>query len=112
VSGSPQSTQDVSAAERKLLQLMSDIGFGRLEQLGVVGGRPDLHGLRVVRDIKLGGQGDDVPRPSGDFALKQEVRDFFAVLRGLDSAVIRKIEIRHGLPVHLQIEEAADGGGR
>lgn len=105
------STRDLTATENELLCLMQKIGFGRLEQLRVLGGQPHIGELLIVRDIKLGSQSNEAPRPNGDFALKQEARDFFAVLRKLDEAIVRKVEIRHGLPIHLQIEEAAHPSG-
>lgn len=108
------STHDLTATEHQLLRLMQQVGFGRLESLRVYGGQPDFGELRIIRDIKLGAGADGPPRPDGDFVLKQEAREFFTVLRGLDAAVIRKIEIRHGLPVHLQVQESSEatGGGR
>ena len=109
-SKTPESTPNLSEAERKLLRLMSDVGFGRIKQLRVINGQPNFSNIRIIRDIKLGAQ-DDVQRPSGDFALKRELRAFFTVLRRLDAAIIRKVEIRHGLPAHLQVEEAMDAGG-
>ena len=105
------STRDLNGAERSLLQLIQRIGFGRIEHVRVIQGKPDLSELRVVRDIRLGGPVAEHPQPSGAFSLKQEVRDFFTVLRKLEAAIIRKVEVRHGPPVHLQIEDLAGASG-
>jgi hypothetical protein len=110
----PISSLELANAERKLVELMRRVGFGRLEHAEVRDGQLRFgRPFRVVRDVKLGAS-DKTLEPSHDpFSLKKEVREFVSLVRGLDSAVIRKVEIRHGLPVHIQIEEGGEdfGGG-
>ena len=110
----PESTRDLTNTEKELLGLMRRVAFGRIERLEIVRGElGSREAWRVVRDVKLGTAQIGSKDAHCDFSLKREVQDFFCLIRGLDSAVLRKIEVRHGLPAHVQVEEPArQGGGR
>ena len=98
---------DFSPAKCWLLCLMQQINFGRILDLCVRDGEPDLaQGLRVVRTLKVGVTNS--PRPelqNSDFELKAEVVDLFAQIEVMETGVVRCIEVRHGLPVLLEIEQ-------
>ena len=100
----------LSPTQRRLLDLMLDINFGRIERLTVSGGEPVFDPPpKVVRKIKIGG--DNGPRPERserDFALRPKVREFFGHLTGLGTGTITRIEVQAGLPFSMEIEEPAD----
>ena len=107
--GNMMTKADLLPAGARLVELMQGINFGRIEGLTVRAGTPVLDPPpRVVRDVKLGGENG--PRPEAakqDFALKAQVRDLFAQLEAMGDGTVRCIEIRHGLPFKMAIEEAA-----
>ena len=89
---------------------MQRIGFGRIESLRVAGGQPVFDPPpRVIREVKLGtepaNQTHDVP---SDFTVKRAVVDLLAALASVGTATVA-IEVRHGLPARLIVEEVARG---
>jgi hypothetical protein len=63
---------------------------------------------RVVREIKFGARNG--PRPEAalrDFVLKAQLVEFFACLDTLGDGVIERLEVQHGLPFRVALEEAA-----
>jgi len=100
---------DLSPARARLVELMQGINFGRVERLAVRGGAPVFDPPpRVVREIKFGAENG--PRPEGtkvDFSLKAQVRELFAQMEAMGDGVIRSLEVKHGLPFRMTIEEDA-----
>jgi len=88
---------------------MQRIGFGTIEQLVIRQGEPVLNPPpKVVRDVKFGAENG--PRPESDlndFVLKAQVRDLFAQFDALGNGTIRCLEVKHGLPFRMQVEEAS-----
>ncbi len=88
---------------------MQRLGFGTFENLHIRSGEPIFDPPpRVVRDVKFGG--DNGPRLESaldDFALKAQVRDLFDHFDTLRTGTIRTLEVKHGLPFRMQVEEAA-----
>ena len=88
---------------------MQRINYGRVEGLAVSGGEPVFAPPpRVVREVKFGAENG--PRPEvakADFALKAQVRELFAQMEAMGTGVIRTIEIKHGLPFRMTVEEDA-----
>jgi len=102
------SKRSLSAPRRRLLELMQEINFGRIEGLAVRGGEPVLDPPpRVVREIKFGGEnGPRRELGSDDFALKAQAVEFFAHLSRLGDGTVESLEIKHGLPFRMSVEEA------
>jgi hypothetical protein len=50
------------------------------------------------------------PEPGDDFALKQQIVELIEYIRAVDTGVIRCIEVRHGLPFSMEIENSPEGG--
>jgi hypothetical protein len=100
----------LSAARRRLVELLQDVNFGRVERLEVRGGDPVFDPPpRVVREWKLGA--DNGPRPeraARDFALKAQVVELCGLLDRLGDGVVSVLEIKHGLPFRVEIADAAD----
>ena len=100
----------LTGEERRLVELMRRIAFGRIERLRVINGSPTFEPMpRIVREVKLGGEraGEALARPS-DFTPKQAVVDLLAELNTIGNGVVAMIEVRHGLPCRLVLEEAGD----
>lgn len=103
----PTNKAGLSAARKKLIDIMQRTNFGRVEHLRVRDGEPQLDPRpRVVKTIKLAGA--NAPRLElaiEDFALKREVRDLFEHLDDIRNGVVPVIDIRHGLPMLMEVEE-------
>jgi hypothetical protein len=100
---------ELNELQQKLIELMQQINFGRISNIPVVGGNPELTADTIIeREIKLGGQNGNRPElAKDDFTLKQEVLALIEHLTGMGDGVIRHLEIKHGLPFLIRIEERA-----
>ena len=94
-------------AGQRLVRLMQQLNFGRIEGLVVRDGEPAFDPPpRVVREVKFGGENG--PRPEvakADFTLKAQVRELLAQLDAMGDGVVRCIEVKHGLPFKMTVEE-------
>ena len=102
---------DLSREGQTLVERMQRINFGRIEHLPVRGGQPVwADQSRVIRKVKFGGE--NLPRAEsgyGDFELKRQVVDLFVQFERIGDGLIRSLEIKHGLPFAMDIEEFPDG---
>ncbi len=100
---------ELSGCQRALVEMMQRINFGRVEGLAVKDGNPVLNPPpRVVRQVRFCRQNG--PRPEtakADFALKAEVHDLFAHMEAMGDGVIECLEVQHGLPFRMTVEEDA-----
>ena len=89
-----------------LIRLMRDLRYGRVENLSVVEGDPDLSsGLSVVQEVKFGA---DNSRSDGDasaYTLKRQVVELFDYLDHLGTGTIRLLEVKGGLPFKIEAEK-------
>jgi len=101
-------TSSLGQDPRRLIALMQRIGFGRIDSLRVVGGQPVFDPPpRVIREVKLGAVRSSLEHDaSADFTVKRAFVDLLAEFVAVDTANVA-IEIRHGLPVRLIVEEVA-----
>ena len=100
----PNSTRDLIPSERRLLDAMRHLRFGRFEFLQIRDGEVALDPWpTTVRDVKLGAEHSDVPGGE-EFALKQQVSELFEYIRSVDAGEIRTLEVRHGLPFSMEVE--------
>lgn len=94
---------------QRLVELMQHVNFGRVEGLVVADRQPVLDPPpRIVREIKFGGENG--PRPEAsieDFTLKSQVLELFRSFDELGDGVIECLEIKHGLPFRMAVEDAA-----
>jgi hypothetical protein len=97
----------LSHARVRLIELMQRINYGRIEALPVRRGEPVLDPPpRVIREVKFGGENGARPEVAKqDFILKAQVRDLFAQMEALGDGVIRCIDVKHGLPFKMTVEE-------
>jgi len=101
--------KQLSEHQESLVEIMQSLNFGRIEDLPVHAGQPVLAPPpRVIREVKFGG--DNGPRlevANDDFELKAQVRELFAQMKVMGNGVIRCLEVKHGLPFRMTIEENA-----
>jgi len=102
-------TASLPPARRRLVRLMQVLNFGRIEGLAVRRGEPAFDPPpRIVREVKF--NGENGPRPESakdDFLLKAEVCELLAQMEAMGDGVIERIEVKHGLPFKMTIEEDA-----
>ena len=106
-----KTTADLTDREQLLVMLMSELNFGRIERIPIRDGQPCLDKAVAVRNVKLGAEEGSHQAGPSDFRLKDCVVELVGQLRRVQSGTIRKIEVRHGLPAHLQLEQSAHGLG-
>lgn len=87
---------------------MVTINFGRICGLVVRSGRPDFsHRFRTIQTVKLAG-GENGPRPeavSVDFELRKEQVALLDQLAQLSDGTCVTVEVKHGLPFIVEIEQ-------
>lgn len=92
---------------QKFIELLQSINFGRVFNVHIKNGEPILTNSTVVeREIKFNGHNG--PRQElelKDFLLKQELVEFFDTLQSVNEGFINQIEIKHGLPFLMRIQE-------
>lgn len=108
----PIMQSSLTAPRQRLLRLMQEINFGRIEGLLVQGGEPIFSPPpQVVREIKFGGtNGPCSEAADRDFALKASVREMFDQFCAIEDGRVRVLEIKHGLPFRMDVEAYATGG--
>lgn len=99
----------LSEPRKKLIDLMQRLKFGRIERLVVRDGEPVLDPApRIVRDIKIGGEKGSRPEPGNpDFALRAQEVEMLEHLSRLQDGTLDVVEVKHGLPFKLVIEQSA-----
>jgi hypothetical protein len=115
MTGHPTSTHDLSPAERRLVDAMTELRFGRFEFLRIERGELILDPWpTTVHDVKFGAADTATHRPSPhEFELKSQVVEFLAYVRSVDIGEIRCLDVRHGLPFTMEIEHGQPSrGGR
>jgi hypothetical protein len=103
----PRTKSAVSLPRARLIERMQRLGFGTIEGLVIRDGDPVLTPPpHVVRDVKFCAE-NGPRRETGlsDFTLKAPVEDFLANLDAIGNGTIRSLEVRHGLPFRMQVEE-------
>jgi hypothetical protein len=102
--------RSLSPARQRLVELMQEVNFGRIEGLRVVDGDPVLEPApRVLRDFLLGkANAPNAARGRDDFALKEPVIELFDLLDRERSVQVESLVVQNGLPVRVTV---ADGIG-
>jgi hypothetical protein len=93
--------RELSPARQRLVRVMQNINYGRIEHLTLRRGEPVLDPKPVcVQTIKLRYKGD-APRvevTSEDFELKPEVLELMKTFDRVRDGVLPKIDVYQGLP--------------
>ena len=98
----------ITPAKRRLLQVMQEVYFGRIDGLVVRDGEPIFDPApKVVREIKFGG--DNGPKPiiiNRALFDKPQIAELFEHLAQISEGVIQSLEVQRGLPFRMRIEES------
>ena len=104
----PIKKASLSPGRRRLVEMMQQLNFGRIEDLEIRAGEPLFNPApRVVQDIKIGAENG--PRPESgipDFLLKNQVIELFEHIDRMGDATVACIDVKHGLPFKLVVEQA------
>jgi len=101
----------LSPAKARLLALMQQLNWGRIESLHVSDGEPLFEPPpRIVRDIKLGSENGPRNKPfRQDFFVKIQLSELFMELEELGEGVVERLEVKRGLPYRLRVETPLEG---
>jgi len=96
----------LSPSRIRLLELMQKLNFGRIENLRIRDGEPQfVPPPKITEHIRIGSaSGPRRELDNTDFALKDQLVEFFGHLDRLRDTNIEAVEIRHGLPAHVVVE--------
>lgn len=101
----------LSAPQRRLVELLQTLNFGRVESLRVRAGEPTFEPApRIIQSRKLGSK--NAPRDEAelrDFWLKEPVIDLLQAIREIGDGEVLTITVMHGLPHLVEIQHRADG---
>lgn len=94
---------------QRLVRLMQKVNFGRIENLRIHQSVPAWDPPpRLVREIKFGGDNEARPEAKAEsFALKAAVTEMVDQFDQVGSGMIAVLEIKHGLPFRMIVEEDA-----
>jgi hypothetical protein len=107
----PASNRDLLPSERRFIVALNQLGFGRLEFVRIQRGELVLDPApTAVQVLKFGSAEWQPPRRAADFELKEPLAKFFEYIRGVDDGAIRCLEVRHGLPFSMEIEQRISRG--
>jgi len=102
----PITKSALSETQRRLVELLQTVRFGRIERLHVRDGQPTFDPApRVVRKLKMGHENG--PRPETtlqDFGLKHQTIEMLQAIADLGDGEVLSIEVQHGLPFAVEIE--------
>lgn len=103
------SKSDLSNGRRRLVELMQELGFGRIEGLAICASEPVLDPPpTIIREVKFTAQnGPRDERRLNDFVLKVPVVEMFHEFDRLRDGVIAVLTIKHGLPFRMDVSHKA-----
>jgi len=93
----------LSSARKRLVDVLQDLQFGRIEGLTISAGEPQFDPPHtpptIVRTIRLPADTEPpVPHAHNNFPLKQPILDLLLHFDRHEAGVILRLECRHGLP--------------
>jgi len=101
----PYRMSGLSEARKRLVLLMQQLNFGRIEGLVVRRGEPVFEpSPTIIREVKFGG--DNMPRTEArlqDFVLKQQQCELLRILDEVQNGLIGTISVKHGIPFHAEL---------
>jgi hypothetical protein len=102
---------DLLPSERRLVAAMQRLGFGRFESMRIKRGELVLDPWpTTVKVVKFGPREARSQTPSDTFELKRNVVQLFDYVRSIDDGSIRSLDVKHGLPLGLEIEQRPELG--
>jgi len=97
----------LSPARRRLVEMMQEVNFGRIEGLYVRDGEPVLERTpNILRDIVFGKVNAHNPaRGKDDFALKEQLVELFDLFDREQSVTVESLVVQNGLPVRMTVAD-------
>ncbi len=104
------SKRTLSTERRRLVEVMQDLNFGRIEGVAVRDGEPVWDPApRTLRDIRLRkSRGPHRMRGAPEFTLRAEVVELLEFFDRERSLLIETLDVQHGLPHRMVV--ACPGG--
>jgi hypothetical protein len=101
------SMSDLRPSERALVSALSELQFGRLEFVRIAEGEVVLDPRpTTIRAVKFGSEEPaEFHPPSDEFQLKRSVIKLIEFIRSISAGEIRCLEVRHGMPWALEVED-------
>ena len=98
----------LSAARQRLVEMMQEVPFGRFRNLTIRDGDPLLSPAPVlIKEIKFGADsGPRAERDFRDFDLKSQLVELFAQFDRIKNGTIEVLELKHGLPFRMFVENS------
>ena len=96
----------LSCERRLLLGMMSTIQFGRIKNLAIRNAQPVFDPPPSVVISKKAVSKNSLSRPRTTQQLKQQHRSLFACFDAMGEGVIKRLEIREGLPFQWETQES------
>ncbi len=95
----------LDAGRLRLLEIIEELGFGRIEQLSIHNGQPCYERtFRIVEEIRLGSERERRPdHCNADLTMKKEFEDLFNRLSQLRNGIV-DIGVRHSIPFRIVLE--------
>jgi hypothetical protein len=95
----------LTPARKRLIELMQEINYGRIERLEVRAGEPVFDPPPTVLRLFLFGKdnGPNALRGSDAFALKKKVTRLFEIFDREQSLFIRELMVDNGLPIRMTV---------
>jgi hypothetical protein len=99
------STTDLTATERRLVDALRELGYGRIKALRILHGQPLLDPWPLtIRDVRFDSSNFQKVQTAGiEFDLKAPVVELVRHIRSLESGEILSLAIRHGLPAGMEL---------
>ena len=97
----------LTPARKRLVELMQEINYGRIEKLHVRDGEPIFDPPPTVLRLFLFGKdnGPNESRGNDGFALKRKVAELFEVFDRERSLSIQELRIDNGLPIRMTVAD-------
>ena len=105
------SNHDPVPSERRFKVTLNELSSGRLDFMRIQCGELVLDPAPTVMQVlKFGSAQWQSPSRCADFELKESLAELFEYIRGTDDGAIRCLEVRHGLPFSMEIEQRISRG--
>jgi hypothetical protein len=101
----PLTKSALSPARQRLIELLQETNFGRVENLEVRDGEPVMDTQPpVVLEYKFAAENGARPEAGlGDFTLKEQHLDLLRLLDAVGTGTITQLTCKHGLPFSAEV---------
>ena len=93
----------LSPAQQRIIRRMHEMGFGKIRNLPVIHGEPNLAEATFTTRRKLTSP-NVACKMEDDIELKSPHFEFFRTCEVIQNGIIACLEIQHGVPCHLEID--------